>query len=121
MQTLRRFLEMIRFSHTLFALPFALLSALLAWYVPPAKGFSWLELGGILLCMIFARSAAMAFNRLADRYLDASNPRTAGRHLPRGQLSVGSVIGFTLISSLLFVASTGLFLLAPPKNSWPLL
>src|SRR5436309_2524607 len=106
---LRRLLEMIRFSHTLFALPFALLSAALAW---KAKGvFAWIDLFGILLCMVFARSAAMAFNRLADRQIDAANPRTAGRHLPSGQLSVAAVWGFTLICSFGFLASTGVFLL----------
>src|SRR5262245_27203031 len=102
----RRLLEMIRFSHTLFALPFALLSAALAWR---KKGsFSWLELGAIILCMTFARSAAMAFNRLADRRLDAANPRTAGRHLPSGQLTVAGVTLFTVLCSLLFVATTAL-------------
>ncbi len=120
MQSIRRFLEMIRFSHTLFALPFALLSALLAWYVPPAKGFRWLELGGILLCMVFARSTAMAFNRLADRNLDAANPRTAQRHLPTGQLSAAGVWLFTLICGLGFIASTAIFLLDSPANPWPL-
>ncbi|MCI0459783.1 MAG: putative 4-hydroxybenzoate polyprenyltransferase [Gemmataceae bacterium] len=115
----RQLLEMIRFSHTLFALPFALLAAALAWRV---KGqFGWLDLLGILLCMVFARSAAMAFNRLADRTFDAANPRTAGRHLPAGQLSVGVVWLFTLVSSAGFVASTRLFLLAEPPNDWPLL
>jgi 4-hydroxybenzoate polyprenyltransferase len=113
----RTLLEMIRFSHTVFALPFALLSATLAWY---RKGFSWLELTGILLCMVFARSAAMAFNRLADRHLDAANPRTAMRHLPRGQLTPGAVWAFTLICSLGFVGSTMFFLLATPPNPWPL-
>jgi 4-hydroxybenzoate polyprenyltransferase len=113
----RTLLEMIRFSHTLFALPFAGLSATLAWH---EKGFSWLELAGILLCMVFARSAAMAFNRLADRHLDAGNPRTALRHLPTGQLSVGVVWLFTLICSAGFVASTLIFLWATPPNPWPL-
>src|SRR5215470_2942692 len=112
---MRTLLEMIRFSHTLFALPFALLSATLAWH---EKGFSWLELAGILLCMVFARSAAMAFNRLADRHLDADNPRTALRHLPTGQLSVGEVWLFTLICSAGFVASTLIFLGATPPNPW---
>src|SRR6266540_3701449 len=107
MQTVRRFLEMIRFSHTLFALPFALFSAILAWYSKQA--FSWIELVGILLCMVFARSAAMAFNRLADRDIDAQNPRTAVRHLPSGQLTAGSVWFFTLVCSALFVASTAIF------------
>src|SRR5271163_1701761 len=97
---LRHLLEMIRFSHTLFALPFALLSAALAWR--SKQQFSWLELAGILLCMVFARSAAMAFNRLADRHFDAANPRTAGRHLPSGQLTPGMVGLFTLLCSVGF-------------------
>lgn len=118
MQTLRRFLELIRFSHTLFALPFALMSALLAWN---AKGsFHIVELVGILLCMVFARSAAMAFNRLVDRDIDARNPRTAGRHLPAGLLSVPAVTFFTIACAGGFIASTALFLLAEPANPWPL-
>jgi 4-hydroxybenzoate polyprenyltransferase len=115
---LRLMLEMIRFSHTVFALPFALLSAVLAWR---SKGaFSWLELAGILLCMVLARSAAMAFNRLADRRHDANNPRTANRHLPTGQVSVAAVWVFTITCALGFIGSTTLFLLASPANPWPL-
>jgi 4-hydroxybenzoate polyprenyltransferase len=113
----RRLLEMIRFSHTIFALPFALLSAALAWRDEP---FRWLDLLGILLGMVFARSAAMAFNRVADRRLDAVNPRTEQRHLPAGTLSLRSVITFTIICALAFVASTGLFLMREPTNPWPL-
>jgi 4-hydroxybenzoate polyprenyltransferase len=115
----RHLLEMIRFSHTLFALPFALLAAVLAWRTQGR--FSWLELGGILLCLMFSRSAAMAFNRLADRTLDAANPRTAGRHLPSGQLSGSAVWLFTLVCAAAFIASTALFLRAEPPNRWPLL
>jgi 4-hydroxybenzoate polyprenyltransferase len=116
----RRLLEMIRFSHTLFALPFALMSALMAWVknarsVPPV-GFGWLDLLGILLCMVFARSAAMAANRIADRELDAMNPRTRMRHLPRGILSIGGVALFTGLCAAGFVASTLLFL---PQNWIP--
>jgi 4-hydroxybenzoate polyprenyltransferase len=111
---LRLLLGMIRFSHTIFALPFALSSAALAW--KSKHGFSWLDLLGILLCMVFARSTAMAVNRLADRFIDAENPRTAGRHLPSGQLSVATVAVFTLMCAAGFVASTLLFL----PNSWPL-
>jgi 4-hydroxybenzoate polyprenyltransferase len=118
-QTVRRLLEMIRFSHTLFALPFALLSAVLAWHTKD-QGFSWLELLGIVVCMIFARSAAMAFNRLADRGLDAQNPRTAQRHLPSGQLSVSAVWIFTCACAAGFVASTLIFLAAEPPNPWPI-
>ena len=86
-------------------------AAALAWRT---KGrFSWLDLLGIVLCMVFARSAAMAFNRLADRSFDAANPRTKMRHLPAGLLSLGSVIAFTLVSSVLFVLGTLLFLPNP--------
>ena len=119
---IRQLLEMIRFSHTLFALPFALLAAAMAW---SAKGrFRWLELAGILVCMVFARSAAMAFNRLADRRLDAINPRTKTRHLPSGALSTGTAVFFTVLCSLGFVAGTLLFLpqnWIPPAASVPVL
>src|SRR5262245_24552715 len=117
LKTIRRFLELIRFSHTLFALPFALMSALLAWH---GKGsFQVVELIGILACMVFARSAAMAFNRLVDRDIDALNPRTRSRHLPAGLLTVPAVAGFTAVCAAGFLASTGLFLLAEPPNPWP--
>nr|WP_232093123.1 UbiA-like polyprenyltransferase [Gimesia panareensis] len=110
---LRLMLELIRFSHTIFALPFALLSAVLAWR---GRTVRWQELVGILLCMLFARSAAMAFNRLVDRDIDAQNPRTEGRHLPAGLISVRAVTIFTILTSLAFIASTLLFL----PNRWPL-
>ncbi|MBA3314632.1 MAG: UbiA family prenyltransferase, partial [Planctomycetaceae bacterium] len=100
------------FSHTIFALPFALLASLLAWR---QTEFRWRDLVGILLCMIFARSAAMAFNRLVDRDIDASNPRTATRHLPTGQLTPTAVRSFTLLTSAGFIASTFLFW----PNRWP--
>src|SRR3954466_14233968 len=92
-------LGMIKFSHTLFALPFALLGAAMAargpdgWHARPRD---WL---GILLCMAAARSAAMAFNRLVDREIDARNPRTASRHLPAGRLSGAPVAGLPTLSS----------------------
>lgn len=126
---IRKILEMIRFSHTLFALPFAMLSALMGWYVnyhplPSESSYSvefpfrWLDLIGILFCMVFARSAAMSFNRVADRHLDAVNPRTSGRHLPAGILSVQSVILFTVICCVCFIGTTILFL---PHNPLPLI
>jgi 4-hydroxybenzoate polyprenyltransferase len=111
-------LELIRFSHTLFALPFALLSASLAW---SREGtFRILDLLGILLCMVFARSVAMAFNRVTDRHIDAMNPRTSGRHLPAGLLSVSAVAAFTLLCAAGFVASTLLFTVRHEPNYWPL-
>jgi len=114
-------LEMVRFSHTLFALPFALLGAVMAWTAnqrsDPPVPFRWHELLGILVCMVCARSAAMSFNRLMDRHLDALNPRTHRRHLPQGTLSVASVAAFTAVASVGFVAGTLLFL---PQNRLPL-
>jgi 4-hydroxybenzoate polyprenyltransferase len=105
----RHFLELIRFSHTIFALPFAMLSAVIAWSQPDSV-FRVRDLVGILICMVTARSAAMAFNRLVDRDVDADNPRTAKRHLPAGLLSVKAVTLFTIIMSVLFVAATAIFL-----------
>jgi 4-hydroxybenzoate polyprenyltransferase len=102
----RHLLELIRFSHSLFALPFALLAAVMAWRV---TSFRWQDLFGVLLCMITARSFAMAFNRLADRKIDGINPRTAGRHLPARILSVRQVTVFATASAAGFVASTLLF------------
>jgi 4-hydroxybenzoate polyprenyltransferase len=94
-------LEMIKIEHTLFALPFAFLGAVLA-----ARGLpSLLQILWIVVAMVGARSAAMAFNRIADRSFDARNPRTASRALPTGLLSVGFVWAFT-------VAAAGLFVLA---------
>lgn len=117
---LRHLLEMIRFSHTLFALPLALLAAAMAWSAnladsPPVQ-FRPQELAGILLCMVCARSAAMAFNRLADRRFDAANPRTAERHLVTGVLHPRTAIWFVGVCSLGFVGGTLLFL---PRNPIP--
>jgi 4-hydroxybenzoate polyprenyltransferase len=106
----------VKFSHTLFALPFALLGAALAARGPDGWHGRVQDWVGILLCMATARSAAMAFNRLADRHYDAINPRTASRHLPAGRLSARAVAIFTLVCGLAFVASTLLFL----PNRWPL-
>lgn len=103
----RRFvltLEMIRFEHSVFALPFALIASLLAWreWAMPSAVL-WPKLGWILLCMVSARSAAMAFNRILDADIDARNPRTSNRHLPAGLLSKGFAWGFTAACSLVFV------------------
>ncbi len=105
----RRFLELIRFSHTIFALPFAVLACILALVVPRETALSQTQLAcrllGVLLCMVTARSAAMAFNRLVDARIDAANPRTAKRHIPAGELSSSQVWFF-------FAAMVGLFELA---------
>lgn len=107
-------LGLIRFSHTIFALPFAALATVMAIATPLPSGESpplrIQHLVGILLCMVFARSAAMAFNRLVDSKIDAANPRTANRHLPSGVLGRGQVWAFTIACSIGFIASTLLFL-----------
>lgn len=110
-----RLLELIRFSHTVFALPFALLSAILAWRLPDSP-FKLVHLVGIVVCMVCARSAAMAFNRIVDRQIDAQNPRTERRHLPAGLLRLPTVVAFMLVSSIGFIAGTLIFL----PNPWPL-
>lgn len=92
-------LEMIKWEHSVFALPFALTGAVLAAGGWPA----WRVVGWIVVCMVAARSAAMAFNRLADARLDAENPRTAMRALPAGALSSGFVVGFVVVSAAVFV------------------
>ena len=97
-------LEMIKWEHSIFALPFALTGAMLA-----ANGWPTLRaLGLIVLCMVAARSAAMAFNRLVDAKLDAANPRTAMRALPAGQLSAGFVLVFTIVASGVFLLGAAL-------------
>jgi len=107
-------LGLIRFSHTIFALPFAALAAVMAITTVLPTGIDQSiggrHLLGVLLCMIFARSVAMAFNRLVDQPFDARNPRTASRHLPAGILQRGEVWLFTLVCVAGFVASTLLFL-----------
>ncbi len=110
----RDFLELIRFSHTIFALPFAVLASIWAWILSnrqqDAASFTWIHAAGILLCMISARSFAMAFNRLVDARFDAVNPRTAGRHIPAGKLTHWSVSVFVAFTAATFILSTLLFL-----------
>src|SRR5215475_11155968 len=104
-ERLRVTLEMIKIEHTLFALPFAFLGATLAAReVPPQPASFWIgKLVWITLAMVGARSAAMTFNRLADRRIDAANPRTATRALPAGMLDVRFAAAFTIVAALLFL------------------
>lgn len=97
--------SLVKLSHTVFALPFALAAVVLA---SRYAEFTLRKLALIVLCIAAARTAAMAFNRLVDREIDARNPRTQDRELPRGVLSVGSVRALTFGASLLFVLSAGL-------------
>jgi len=96
--------RMIKFSHSVFALPFAFSSAVLA----AGSGISWRQVAWILVAMVGARSAAMGFNRLADKDLDARNPRTAGRELPRGVLSRGEVWLFVIASAATLVVAAAM-------------
>ena len=91
---IRTTLEMIKFEHSVFALPFALTGAVLALHGMP----SWRQILWIVVAMVGARSAAMTFNRIADLRIDAANPRTRARALPAGRLSLGFAVGFTVVS-----------------------
>jgi 4-hydroxybenzoate polyprenyltransferase len=100
---IRLTLEMIKFEHSVFALPFALTGALLAVREGAAGVNLWRQFAWIVVAMVGARSAAMAFNRLIDADIDARNPRTKARHIPAGLLSTGFSWGFVAASSLLFI------------------
>jgi 4-hydroxybenzoate polyprenyltransferase len=112
---LQSFARDIKLSHTVFAMPFALLSTFLSAGGWPRAG----QLALILLCMVTARTVAMAMNRLLDARLDALNPRTRGRAIPSGQLSVPFVLAAAGLCATAFVASTALFKIVY-HNPWPL-
>ena len=99
----RTYASFIRFSHTVFALPFALTGALLAARTTP---LTWSRLGWIVGAMVTARTAAMGFNRIVDARFDALNPRTAGRELPQGRMTRREAIGLVVVSAAAFVAVT---------------
>lgn len=126
MRTVRNYLSLIKFSHTIFAMPFAMIGFCLAvvptltagmWQPAPAgigDRFTGISSGPqslviklvlVVLCMVFARSAAMAFNRYLDKNFDALNPRTAIREIPSGIISANSALLFTIVCSLLFMLS----------------
>ena len=100
MHKLTAYFSFVRFSHSVFALPFALTGALLAWRGQP---FSWSQVAWIIVCMVSARGAAMGFNRLVDADHDALNPRTAMRELPRGVITRTEAAMFVIVSSAVFV------------------
>ncbi len=99
-------LEMIKFEHTIFALPFAYMGAILGSFDVNGTWPTWAQIGWITVAMVGARSAAMALNRLIDRFIDASNPRTATRAIPAGQISAQAVTIFIIVSfAVLFLAA----------------
>ncbi|MBX7181868.1 MAG: putative 4-hydroxybenzoate polyprenyltransferase [Bacteroidia bacterium] len=105
MNRIQKYLSLIKFSHTVFALPFALIGFFLAIY-KFHYSFDWSILVKVLMCMVFARSAAMAFNRYIDRKFDAANPRTAIREIPAGLITADSALWFVVINALLFIGTT---------------
>ncbi len=100
MNPLRVFGRMIKFSHSIFAMPFALASGVIAARTHPT---SWVQWVLIVVCMVSARSCAMGFNRIVDRHIDARNPRTAIRELPSGQIGLAAAVAFTVFAALTFV------------------
>src|SRR5687767_3916919 len=97
------YFSFIRFSHSVFALPFALTGALLAWRIAP---FEWRQIVWMIVAMVSARSAAMGFNRLVDARMDALNPRTASREIPTGALGRREATVFVVLSSLIFMLAS---------------
>lgn len=104
-EVIRHVGSLVKFSHTVFALPFALSAVVLAL---PFAEVTWFKVGLIVLCIAAARTAAMAFNRLVDRDIDGQNPRTKDREIPRGALSVGFVRMLVLVSCLVFLGGAAL-------------
>jgi len=101
---MRKYLSLIKFSHTIFAMPFALIGFFLA---TKSYEFEWVTLLYVVLCMVFARSAAMAFNRYIDRDIDTANLRTAKiREIPNGTITARNALIFVIINSLLFIGTT---------------
>jgi 4-hydroxybenzoate polyprenyltransferase len=102
---MNKYFSLVLFGHTVFDLPFAIIGFFLA-ITTTTHEFNWIKLFLMLLCMVFARNAAMAFNRYLDRNIDAQNPRTAVRDIPSGRISSNEALLFTIINSLLFILTT---------------
>jgi 4-hydroxybenzoate polyprenyltransferase len=105
-RSVKSYFSLVRFSHTVFAMPFALIGFSLA-VSEENQHFSLRLLLLIILCMIFARNAAMGFNRIADYRFDALNPRTKNREIPSGTISIKAAAAFVIVNSVLFIATTG--------------
>src|ERR1700750_43515 len=102
---MKKYLSLVTFAHTIFAMPFAFIGFFLAVTTTSAH-FDWRKLVLMVLCMVFARNSAMAFNRYLDRDIDATNPRTIVRDIPAGRISAAAALIFTLINCALFVLAT---------------
>ncbi|GAO43595.1 UbiA-like polyprenyltransferase [Flavihumibacter petaseus] len=130
MSTIKNYLSLVKFSHTIFAMPFAMIGFFLGvaekkanpLSLPESMGwygnYFWIQFLLVVLCMVFARSAAMGFNRYLDRSFDALNPRTAAREIPAGIISADKALLFTVVNSVFFIGTTLLinracFILSP--------
>lgn len=102
---MKKYFSLVLFAHSIFALPFAMIGFFLGVTTTDSP-FNWLKLVLVLLCMVFARNAAMAFNRYLDRNIDARNPRTQMRDIPAGKVSASEAIIFVIINCILFVVTT---------------
>ena len=102
---MKRYFSLVKFAHTIFAMPFALMAFVYALYSHPEIEFSWWLLAQVVLCMVFARNVAMGFNRWADRDIDKENPRTADREIPAGVISPRNAMIFIVVNALLFIAT----------------
>jgi len=107
MAKIKDYLSLVVFAHTIFAMPFALIGFFLA-IRNSGYPFSWITLLLCLVCMVCARNAAMGFNRWADRDIDARNPRTANREIPRGIIKSRSALAFTIVNAVSFIVAAGL-------------
>lgn len=109
MNTVSKYLSLVKFAHTIFAMPFAAVGFVYAYATLPAGAHDaawWLTRAvQVLLCMVFARNTAMGFNRWADRRIDAENPRTAGREIPAGVIPPRHALRFVAVNALLFIAA----------------
>ena len=105
MNTLSKYASLVKFAHTIFAMPFAMVGFVYGLRFAPPHPPQWpyLVLAQVVLCMVFARNAAMGFNRWADRRIDAENPRTAGREIPSGKVPARHALWFVVVNGLLFI------------------
>ena len=101
---MKRYFSLVKFAHTIFAMPFALMAFVYALWSSEVE-FSWWLLVQVVLCMVFARNVAMGFNRWADRDIDKENPRTADREIPAGVISPRNAMIFIVVNAVLFVAT----------------
>ena len=101
---MKKYLSLVKFSHTIFALPFAILGLAIA--LVQQNSFNYWSIAFVVLCMVFARNSAMGFNRFLDRDIDKKNPRTAVREVPSGKITSKNALLFVVVNSVLFVATT---------------